>query len=173
MVSTIRASVCAVSFAIAVPSSTALIESPISVVVSLAACATLPARFLTSSATTAKPLPASPALAASTAALSARIFVWNEISSMALMIFAICFEVSSILCIASSRTFIFSFPESTSFAACSEFLAASPALAALRFTFSDTSESEAESSSTEAACLVAPSERFAAADDTCSAPFDT
>ena len=106
MVSTIRLSVCAVSFAIVVPSSTALIESPISSVVSLAACATLLARFLTSSATTANPLPASPALAASTAALRARIFVWNEISSIVLMIFAICFDVSSILSIASSRTFI-------------------------------------------------------------------
>ncbi len=89
VVSTIRLNVCAVSFAIAVPSSTALIESLMSSVVSLAACATLPARFLTSSATTAKPLPASPALAASTAALSASIFVWNEISSIVLMILAI------------------------------------------------------------------------------------
>ena len=40
------------------------------------------ASFLTSSATTAKPLPASPALAASIAALSARRFVCSAIFSI-------------------------------------------------------------------------------------------
>jgi len=52
-----------------------------------AASAALMARFRTSPATTAKPAPASPALAASTAAFSARRLVWNAISSMVLMIF--------------------------------------------------------------------------------------
>jgi hypothetical protein len=42
----------------------------------------------TSSATTAKPAPASPARAASTAALRARMLVWKAISSMTLMILA-------------------------------------------------------------------------------------
>ncbi len=44
------------------------------------------ARFRTSSATTAKPLPASPARAASTAAFKANRLVWKAISSMVLMI---------------------------------------------------------------------------------------
>ncbi len=47
------------------------------------------AKLRTSSATTAKPLPASPARAASTAALSANKFVWNATSSMVLIIFAV------------------------------------------------------------------------------------
>ena len=44
------------------------------------------ARVRTSDATTAKPLPASPARAASTPAFSANRLVWNAISSMTLMI---------------------------------------------------------------------------------------
>ena len=55
--------------------------------VSRAAWAARCARLRTSSATTAKPAPASPARAASTAALSARMFVWKAISSIVLMIF--------------------------------------------------------------------------------------
>ena len=51
----------------------------------------LSASILISLATTAKPLPAAPALAASTAALRARIFVWNAISSIVLLIFLISF----------------------------------------------------------------------------------
>ncbi|MNL23513.1 hypothetical protein D3C87_1449060 [compost metagenome] len=46
----------------------------------------------TASATTAKPLPCSPARAASTAALSANRFVWNAISSITEMISSIFFE---------------------------------------------------------------------------------
>ena len=139
----------------------------------LAASATLPARFLTSSATTANPFPASPALAASTAALSASIFVWNEISSIALIIFSISPDVSPISCIAPSRPFICSLPDSTSFVAWAEFSAAFSALAALRLTFSATSVSDAESSSTDAACFAAPPERLPAADATCSEPVAT
>ena len=56
---------------------------------SLAACAERWARLRTSSATTAKPMPASPARAASTAALSARMLVWKAISSIVLMILEI------------------------------------------------------------------------------------
>nr|WP_272503475.1 hypothetical protein [Brachyspira hyodysenteriae] len=40
------------------------------------------AKFLTSAATTANPLPCSPARAASTEALRASILVWNAISSI-------------------------------------------------------------------------------------------
>ena len=69
-----------------------------------AARADLFASSRTSSATTAKPLPATPARAASTAAFKARILVWKAISSMVLMIFPISLEdwlilyISSIIC---------------------------------------------------------------------------
>ncbi len=66
-----------------------LIKPPISFV----ANDDLSANFLTSSATTAKPLPCSPALAASMAALSANRFVCEAISSI----------VSTILPISSER----------------------------------------------------------------------
>ncbi len=59
-----------------------------SALISFAAAALRCARFLTSDATTAKPRPCSPALAASTAALSARIFVWNAMPSMTPMMSA-------------------------------------------------------------------------------------
>ena len=62
---------------------------PINSEVCFAASPARPARFRTSSATTANPIPASPALAASTAAFKARIFVWNAISSITLMILEI------------------------------------------------------------------------------------
>src|SRR5579871_132506 len=71
------------------PSSDLAIDSSISAEVSFAAWAQRCARLRTSSATTANPMPASPARAASTAALSARMLVWKAISSMTLMIFEI------------------------------------------------------------------------------------
>ena len=94
--------VCAVESAIAVPFETASIVLPISSLVVCAASADLLARFLTSSATTANPLPASPALAASTAALRASIFVWNAMLSIVLIIFSISADFSSIIFIAAS-----------------------------------------------------------------------
>ena len=72
----------AVSFAMPFPSRTASEERSMSAEVFFAALADLPARVRTSSATTAKPLPASPALAASTAAFRDRILVWNAMSSI-------------------------------------------------------------------------------------------
>ena len=57
-----------------------------SAAISLAAVALRCARLRTSLATTAKPRPSSPARAASTAAFSARMFVWNAIESMTPMI---------------------------------------------------------------------------------------
>jgi len=80
------------------PSLTFFTVPSISSAVFFAASAALMARFLTSSATTANPAPASPALAASTAALSASKFVWKAISSMVLIIFdvsSLAFEISS------------------------------------------------------------------------------
>ena len=64
------------------PSSTLSTLAPISALISLAACALRCARLRTSLATTAKPRPCSPARAASTAALSARMLVWNAMLSM-------------------------------------------------------------------------------------------
>ncbi len=66
-----------------------LTESEISAWVLRAASLERSARVRTSSATTAKPRPASPARAASTAALSARRLVWNAMSLMSRMIAAV------------------------------------------------------------------------------------
>ncbi len=74
-----------ISFAIDFPSFDLADASSTKSFISLAASALLEARFLTSWATTANPLPASPAVAASTAALSERIFVWNAIWSITLI----------------------------------------------------------------------------------------
>ena len=72
-----------------VPAVTAEMEPSIRSLVALAASSDLVARLRTSSATTAKPLPAEPARAASTAAFSARILVWNAMFSMVAMILPI------------------------------------------------------------------------------------
>lgn len=69
-----------VSCAKLVSSSTAFMDFPIICVVFLTASEDFSANILTSFATTAKPLPASPALAASMAAFNARRFVCFEIS---------------------------------------------------------------------------------------------
>ncbi|MNV72799.1 hypothetical protein D3C71_1659130 [compost metagenome] len=66
----------------AAPDSTFSTDTPISALISLAASAERCASDRTSLATTAKPRPCSPARAASTAALSARMLVWNAMPSM-------------------------------------------------------------------------------------------
>ena len=76
------------------PLSTLSTDSAISALISLAAVALRCARFLTSVATTANPRPCSPARAASTAALSARMLVWKAMLSMTPMMSAIFFELS-------------------------------------------------------------------------------
>src|SRR5256885_1245686 len=68
------------------PSLTWAVELVIRSLMSLAACDERWARLRTSVATTANPRPASPARAASTAALRARRLVWKAISLMSLMI---------------------------------------------------------------------------------------
>ena len=70
---------------------------------SLAACDERCARLRTSDATTAKPRPASPARAASTAALSASRLVCRAISSITVMMSAILCDDSSIRAIALHR----------------------------------------------------------------------
>jgi len=75
------------------PDSTRSTDAPISALISLAASAERCARLRTSPATTAKPRPCSPARAASTAALSARMLVWNAMPSITPMMSAIFLEL--------------------------------------------------------------------------------
>ncbi|CAM3513725.1 hypothetical protein ACAN107058_07830 [Paracidovorax anthurii] len=70
--------------------------------ISLAACAERCASVRTSLATTAKPRPCSPARAASTAALSARILVWKAMESITPMMSEILSEEAAISCIVST-----------------------------------------------------------------------
>ncbi|MNN11562.1 hypothetical protein D3C81_1245250 [compost metagenome] len=88
------------------PSRTCCTEPPISPAISLAAAEERCARLRTSAATTAKPRPCSPARAASTAALSARILVWKAMLSITPVISATCDddrEMVSMVC-TTSRT---------------------------------------------------------------------
>ena len=77
----------------------------------LAASLERSASDLTSSATTAKPRPASPARAASTAALRASRFVWKAISLMSLMICevpsaeALIFAIAPVICTMAAAAF--------------------------------------------------------------------
>jgi hypothetical protein len=76
-----------------VPASTLSTLVPIRPLISLAASALRCARLRTSPATTAKPRPCSPARAASTAALSARMLVWKAMPSITPMMSAIFLEL--------------------------------------------------------------------------------
>ena len=135
--------------------------------VSLAACALRWASARTSSATTAKPMPASPARAASTAAFSARMLVWKAISSIVLMIFA-----TSSLDVLMSRMALFIASMScvpVSAAARASFASAVArwAPSALRCVVLDISSSEELVSSREAACSLEPSASDWLEDATC------
>ncbi len=85
-----------------VPCSTRSTLAVMRLLICLAASADRCARLRTSLATTAKPRPCSPARAASTAALSARMFVWKAMPSITLMMSAICLELSLIPFIVST-----------------------------------------------------------------------
>ncbi|MNR27606.1 hypothetical protein D3C85_1448860 [compost metagenome] len=78
------------------PSATLPTDASINALTSRAACALRCANDRTSPATTAKPLPCSPTLAASTAAFSARMLVWNAIPSMTETISEILRELAEI-----------------------------------------------------------------------------
>ena len=142
-----------------------------------AAPAALMARFLTSSATTANPAPASPALAASTAALSARRLVWKAISSMVLIILdvsALALEMSAIDSVSRDMDW-FAFATTCLVSAMRAF--AWIAWSAFCRVIEDISSSEEEVSSMDAACCDAPSascwldcEICPEAAATCSAP---
>ncbi len=123
-----------VSFERAVPCSTSFMEDSISLVISCAATELLLARLCTSSATTAKPFPAEPARAASTAAFKARILVWKEISSIILIIPLICREDVEISSMAWVKSFIFWLQVVSWAAASVEHFLAFPASSEVRLT---------------------------------------
>ena len=163
----------AVSSAIRVPFSTAFNEFSIKAEVSFEASALLLARLRTSSATTAKPFPAVPARAASTAALRARILVWKAISSIVLIIFPISFEqlvISSIACIIWC---IFSLLTFISVLMLPAFSLAFCALSAFCFILLEISLMVEASSCTELACSVAPWESAWEPLATCWEPLAT
>ena len=101
--------VCALSCA---PSSTRCVDSLISEEISRAAWFERSASFRTSSATTAKPMPCSPARAASMAAFRASRFVWLAISEITWMISLICCELVRI-CSIDSIDFCTALPPSS------------------------------------------------------------
>ena len=88
-----------------------VLSSSITALISAVKPALCTASFLISSATTAKPFPASPALAASMAALRAKRLVWSEIDwiiSEALDIFSVASLVSTITELTLSDILLFS-----------------------------------------------------------------
>ena len=159
--------------AILVPFSTAFREASIRAAVLLEASADLLARLRTSSATTANPFPALPARAASTAAFRARIFVWNAISSIVLIIFPISLEELLISSIAAIISCIWPLLSAICLPVCIAFALTSIAFSALLLTCSEISLMVAASSSMEEACSVAPCDKAWAPEDTCSLPLAT
>ncbi len=148
------------------PSLTFFTVPSMSWAVFLAASAARMARFLTSSATTANPAPASPARAASTAAFNASRLVWNAISSMVLMIL----EVSSLALEMSFMDTVSRSMESLAVATTwlASFISPSavPAFSALFLVMEAISSMDEEVSSMDAACSEAPSAMDWLADDT-------
>ena len=131
------------------------------------------ARFRTSSATTAKPLPALPARAASTAAFRARMLVWKAMSSMVLTILWISAERSLILWMTSVMFRILSLLSTRPSLTSREIWLAVCAPWAMRWTLSDTALMCPASTSTSAACSVEPWDSSTALAETCSAPEAT
>ena len=154
--STVRISASAVSFTRDIPFCTACCDSFISTEVFFEASADLEARLLTSEATTAKPLPASPALAASTAAFRARIFVWKAMSSMVCIMSLILSDVVLISWIASISSCILWLLSSISSPAVWACSLALRVVSALLRICPEISVMVAASSWTELACSVAP-----------------
>ena len=141
------------------PFSTRETESAIRVSISFAAPALRLARLRTSPATTAKPRPCSPARAASTAALRARILVWKAMLLITVVISAIFFELPEI----PSIVVITSFTSAPPLLAVTEATSASSlawlALSAFSFTVAVNSSMLAAVSSSAAACSSVREER--------------
>ena len=138
------------------------VDVSINPAVSRAAAAARWASERTSSATTAKPIPASPARAASTAALSARMLVWNAISSTVLMMRATSRLDSTIAPIELTIWSSVSRARRARSSASRISEAALPAWSALRRVIAAICSSDAEVSSSEAACSVAPCDNVCA-----------
>ena len=141
------------------PWSTRRDDSPISVSISFAAPALRLARLRTSPATTAKPRPCSPALAASTAAFSARMLVWKAMLLITDVISAICLELAAMPSIVSttSETSVLPLP-AVSVAVSASWLA-SRAFSAFSFTVAVSCSMLAAVSSSAAACSSVREER--------------
>ncbi|MPM79813.1 hypothetical protein SDC9_126855 [bioreactor metagenome] len=118
-------------------------------------------------------MPAEPALAASTAAFNANMFVWKAISSIVFIILPISFDVNEISSIAFTISFIFSFPSSTSCPALIDNLLASPAFFAVFLILLDMSTIVADNSSIAPACSVVPCDNICAPLATCSDAVST
>ncbi|CFD94853.1 Uncharacterised protein [Bordetella pertussis] len=127
-------------------------ESSISTLISLAAWALRCASERTSPATTAKPLPCSPARAASTAAFSARILVWNAIPSITDTISEILRELAEMSCIVVTTSDTAEPPRSATSEATPASWLAWRALSAFCLTVEASCSIEAAVSSSEAAC---------------------
>ena len=137
-----------------------------SVPISAAAAWLRSASLRTSEATTAKPLPCSPARAASTAAFSASRSVWRAISCT-MVIF------SAMVCIASTARPTASPLASASLADCRAIFSVWLALSAFCLMFAAISSIEEEASSADEACSVAPCESCSALADSSWLPEET
>ena len=162
--STIRASASPVSPTRPTPVLTCSPDWLISALISLAAVAERWASSRTSCATTAKPLPASPARAASTPAFRASRLVWKAISSITPMMLVISFDDFSIAPMALIALPTIS-PERSAF--CRASITSLPASSARRLESATVwviSSRAAAVSSTEAACCSVRRDRSSAAD---------
>ena len=149
--STIWSSASPADFASRTPSATFSPLASVRCLMSLAASDERWARSRTSEATTANPLPASPARAASTAAFSASRLVWNEIASITLVISLIFDALASISRITPIVSDISALPRSARWAASAVSLRAAPAFSELDFTVAAISSMVAAVSSSDAA----------------------
>ena len=146
------------------PDFTSLALCSISALTSEDALAADWARRRTSTATTANPLPASPARAASTEALSARRFVWKAMSSITPMMLEILADDAVICSMARVVSAITAPPCSAVCVMTPAWLLAASALLALPATVCASCSTAAEVSSMVAACLPVRSERSLAPD---------
>ncbi|CAB3918452.1 hypothetical protein LMG26691_05411 [Achromobacter animicus] len=134
------------------PAPTLDTESSIRLLISLAAWALRCASERTSPATTAKPLPCSPARAASTAAFSARMLVWNAMPSMTDTISEILRELAEMPSMVLTTSDTAEPPRSATSDALAANWLAWRALSAFCFTVEASCSIDAAVSSSEAAC---------------------
>ncbi|CAB3744708.1 hypothetical protein LMG1231_06127 [Achromobacter denitrificans] len=141
-----------------------------SCLISLAAAALRCASVRTSLATTAKPLPCSPARAASTAALSARMLVWNAMPSITPTMSAMRDELPEMARMVSTTLDTASPPRRATAAEAATMRFASSAVSAFCLTVVASSSMLAAVSSRVAACSSVRLERSALPDEISCAP---